>query len=170
MAVSLFAQEIVGVAVPPEYGNAWTVVPFLALASVTMRLYMFTPGLDIAKRTGIIAGINLAAAALNLCLNLALIPLWGIAGAAGATWISGLAAFGGYLYFSQRLYPVPHQWNRIVAAVALAVAVSVGGAEGISAALPCAEAALPAKTGVWLVASLLAGVLLRNAKGRGKSP
>ena len=51
MVVSLFSREIVGTFAAREYYSAWTVIPLLSIASVLSRMYIFAPGLDIAKKT-----------------------------------------------------------------------------------------------------------------------
>ena len=63
-----------------------------------------------------------AAAALNVGLNLALIPSYGLMGAAIATLAAFAAMFVAMSIYSQRLYPVPYQWRRVV----LIAAVSGG--------------------------------------------
>ena len=115
--LTLFAREAVAILAPPSYAGAATVVPLLTLSVLFSGMYTFAPGLDIAKRTGIIAIINLSAALLNIGLNYALIPPLGIVGSALATSISAVASFCAYMWFSQRLYPVPHAWGPLLAAL-----------------------------------------------------
>lgn len=122
LGLSLFAPEILHLLTTPSYFGAATVVPLLVAALILANLYVFMPGLGIAKRTTAFAIINLAGGVLNVALNLLLIPLMGIAGAALATLISAGGIFSAYAVASQRLYPVRHQWLRLASAV---VAVSV---------------------------------------------
>jgi O-antigen/teichoic acid export membrane protein len=122
LGLSLFADEILRVLTPPMYYDAAPVVPLLVPALFLANLYVFMPGLEIAKRTTTFAAINLSGALLNLALTFLLIPRLGIVGAALATLISAAAVFGAYAVGSQRAYPVPHQWHRLATAV---VAVSV---------------------------------------------
>lgn len=116
VAVSIFSKEILWLFATPPYYAAWSVIPILACASVASRMYIFAPGLDIAKRTTAIALINLAAAVANTTLNFLMIPHWGIEGSAWATLISALFAFIGYMVLSQRYYLVPHRWRQILSA------------------------------------------------------
>ena len=113
MAISLFSSEILWIFTTNAYYSAWSVVPILAAASLGTKLYVFAPGLDIAKKTGRIAMINILAALVNLALNFIFIPLWGILGAALATLISACCLLTAYLFFSQRLYPIPYHWRNI---------------------------------------------------------
>ncbi len=119
--ISAHAREIISLVTPTSYHEAWRVIPILCLSILIGNLYIFAPGLAIAKKTGIIAGLNLAAAAVNALLNVILIPLWGIVGAAAATFLSSLLCFACHMFFSQRLYRVPHQWIRLLTAFIVAI-------------------------------------------------
>ncbi len=132
VAISLFSREIVGLFAAPEYGAAWLVIPILAAASVLSRMYIFAPGLDIAKKTGVIASINIIAALVNIVLNIAMIPVLGLAGSALATLAGFSVMFAAYLVIGQKHYPVPHRWPAIGAAILISSAAS--------AAVYCLEA------------------------------
>jgi len=90
-------------------------------------MYVFAPGLGIAKRSGTQALITLAGAVLNTILNFLMIPVWGIVGAAGATLISAALVFAAYMTVSQRLWFVPHAWGRLAAATAAVAAIGLVG-------------------------------------------
>jgi O-antigen/teichoic acid export membrane protein len=110
LGLALFADQLVMIfATPGFYGGA-DVVPFLAPAVLLAGMYVFAPGLAIEKRTSRIALINIVQAALGLGLNILLIPILGIQGAAIATLISAAAGFAAYMITSQRSYAVPHRW------------------------------------------------------------
>lgn len=125
LGLGLFARELLAILTTPAYAGGAVVVPLLAPALVLSGMYIFAPGPSIAKRTGLIAGINLAGAILNTALNLLLIPVAGILGAAAATLTSAAIVFGLNMAVSQRLYPVPHDWRSLGIAVA-AAAVLLG--------------------------------------------
>jgi len=127
MAMTLFAREILQVFTEPAYYSAWTIIPLLAVASIASRLYIFTPGLDIEKRTKIIALINIASALLNIFLNILLIPALGITGSALATLISATILFAAYAGINQRLYPIPFAWRKIAAACSITLSVILMG-------------------------------------------
>src|SRR5690606_13112265 len=91
--IACFAPYIVSVMAGKDYAPAVSVVPFLALAALFANMYIFAPGLGIAKKTGMIAGINIICAVLNAILNYALIPHLGIVGAAVATLFASFCAF-----------------------------------------------------------------------------
>jgi O-antigen/teichoic acid export membrane protein len=79
-----------------------------------------------------------AAAAINVALNLALIPPYGMMGAAVATIAAYVTMAMGMAWWSQRIYPVPYQWRRVATAALAAVGIAVLGKAldvGLAAAL-----------------------------------
>lgn len=122
-AIALFSPEFVTLLSGPAYREAKDVLPILAVASLLTTMYIFAPGTFLAKRTGVVAGINMVAAVVNLALNVILVPLLGIQGAALAACCAAAIAFSGFMMSSQRLYPVPHEWKKIRNAAGLALAL-----------------------------------------------
>ncbi len=146
LLVSTFADELLAVLTPPVYYDAEEIVPFLVGAAFFAGMYMFAPGLNIARRTAPLAATTVTAGVANLLLALLLTPALGILGAALSFLVSQAASFAVLMALSQRLYPVPHPWGRLVAGAALGAAVTAVGWS-----LPSAEAhawAVPAKLAV----------------------
>jgi O-antigen/teichoic acid export membrane protein len=114
LGVSVFAREIIGLVASEAFHGAVSVVPLLIFAVLLSNMYIFAPGLDIKRKTWIISMINITAAVLSLGLNYLLIPVFGILGAALSAVIACGASFLVYMYVSQRLYPVPHDWIGII--------------------------------------------------------
>jgi len=112
-AMSLLAEELVLLMSTAAFAPVAAALPLLALALVLSRLYVFAVGPNIARRTGIFLVVNVVVLALNLGLNLLLVPRLGIHGAALATLVSSAAMFGLLIIASQRLYPVPYPWWRL---------------------------------------------------------
>lgn len=127
LGLSLLGRELVAFLTTPEYHAASELLPFLIATIAVANMSMFAPGLVIAKRTGLIAGLNLGMAALNLALSLTLVPMLGRMGAALATLASVLAGFVGLLAASQRHYPIPYEWGRVLPVVVGATALVVVG-------------------------------------------
>jgi O-antigen/teichoic acid export membrane protein len=148
-ALALFAREILAVFTTPAYFEAARVIPLLAPAGLIAGMYVFSPGLALAKRTTTIAAMNLGAAALNTALNFALIPIMGIVGAATATLVSATALFAAYVVLGERHYPLPVRWRGILVAVAATVALYLVGS-----LLPAPSLLGTALKGVLLVAAL----------------
>lgn len=134
VAGSILAKEVVSLFTAPSFWGAADLLPFLIPSAIlSSGMYIFAPGLLIAKRTKRFAAIMLISAVLNLLLNLVLVPSIGTIGAAIAS-ISGFGCwFAMNMLESQRAYPVPHQWPRLflgLLAAIVGVAVHVVSSHG----------------------------------------
>ncbi|WP_423186033.1 oligosaccharide flippase family protein [Alishewanella sp. d11] len=110
LAYSLVAEELLILLTTPEFYIVANVIPLLVLALLFSNMYVFMPGIGIRKKTHLIFLISIVAAVINIVLNYALIPVFGIQGAALATTIGYFIAFLFFIFFSQKLYYVPHKW------------------------------------------------------------
>ena len=96
VVVSVLAPEAVAVLAPSSWGSeaptANLVTPLVALASLLQGVYLMAVSpLFLQRRTAILPVITIASGAINVGLNLVLIPTIGIAGAAVST-VAGYAA------------------------------------------------------------------------------
>lgn len=148
VAVSVFAQEALWLLTTPQYYPAWVVIPLIASALLLSSLYIFSPGMDIAKKTRLITFINIAVAALNVILNFLLIPLLGIQGAALATLASAAFMFACYIHFGRKYYPIPYGWRSIFPAF------------GITAAAIMTKSLVLTRENIGTGASALAGLVI----------
>ena len=127
LGLSVFASELLMVFTTPTYYPAASVIPLLALSLLISEMYIFAPGLSIARKTQLFPVINGAAAAANVGLTRTLIPRLGLLGAAIAMLASALLQFTLHMTFSQRHYFVPHRWGSIVAAICSAIGFALAG-------------------------------------------
>jgi O-antigen/teichoic acid export membrane protein len=120
--LAALAPELARLLAGPAFSEGSNVVGWIAVGIVLANAYVFAPGLSIAKLTGRIAALNVAAAAANLALAAILIPLLGRLGAALA--FAAGAATAATLYFAlgHAHYTVPHRLARCAGAVALSAA------------------------------------------------
>ena len=102
----LFSREILWALRADEYAHIIPVIPVIALGLFSSNLYIFVPGLTIARRSKIMSGVGLAAALLNVLLNWFLISAFGIAGAAWSLYFCGLFTFAAWWKLGQRDYPI----------------------------------------------------------------
>lgn len=94
VTVSLFSTEIMFLFFNENYFRAWKMVPILSLAYVFRSLYCFSSsGLFYEKRTGRVALITGLAAVINIIINLALIPEYGVMIAVYSTVISFFVSY-----------------------------------------------------------------------------
>lgn len=108
----------------PRYWEGLGIVPVVMLGYFWLGVSTnLSAGIYIQKKTHVLPFINAAGALANVGLNFLLIPRFGIAGAAWATF---LAYFGmaGLLYAAtRRIYPVEYEFERLWKVVAAAMAV-----------------------------------------------
>lgn len=92
LGLSFFGKEIIAVITPEIYHKSWEVIPFISFAFVYHGVYYFFAGslfYDIKGRGNRIIPIStITAAIINIVLNIYLIPIYGINGAAISTLIT----------------------------------------------------------------------------------
>lgn len=115
------AQELIWVlARKPEFWDAWIVVPVVAFSQILHCLTGFSgAGIVYAMRPMYTSAIVLGSAVLNIVLNIALIPRYGILGAAFASLLAYIAWNVANLYFSARFYQLRLDLGRIAHALIL---------------------------------------------------
>ncbi len=134
MAVLLTAIAIFGVQIASyfthlldsQYFPVGRLIPWI-IGSYLLHAFfgLFQLALLEAKKTKFILAASAAAFFLNLALNLWLIPLLGMYGAAYATLVAyGAEALVMYFY-AQRVFFLPYDWRRMFAALAL-LAIAFG--------------------------------------------
>jgi O-antigen/teichoic acid export membrane protein len=147
LVLALFARELIDL-VAPAFDQAYEAVGLLALAVVLFGISTVAmSGISYARRTGVLAGITLTAAILNIGLNFALIPPFGMVGAAVANLAAYLLLAGLYYGIAQRIYPTPYEPGKLLTIVGLASAFGILGLVSIhplAAALGVKAAAVAA--------------------------
>lgn len=120
----IFAREIVTLMAAPPYYQAYQVVPVVALG-VFFHCVYYVPvkAFFYRKKTKIIPLLTGSAAAVNIGLNLLLIPRCGMLGAAWATVFSYMLMLILVFIFSQRLYYINYEWSRLMKGAAVSGAV-----------------------------------------------
>lgn len=114
--LALFAKELLILFTTPSYMAGAALVRVLAPALLLSQMYIFAPGIAIAKKTHWQLFVTLLAALASVVGNWLLVPLWGVWGAAIATLLASLLFFGCWLWLSQRLYPIPYAWRSLLPA------------------------------------------------------
>jgi len=112
----------------PSFYRAADAVPLLAFAGAAYTAYtVMAIGSGRARKTQWNWVIAAVAAAVNVGLNILLIPPYGMIGAAIATVAAYVALFIGMVIYSQEVYYVDYQWRRVVTAAGAAVALCALG-------------------------------------------
>jgi O-antigen/teichoic acid export membrane protein len=137
---AIFGRELLFLMAEPKFHAAHTVIPIVVLAYVIQGVFALTSiGIGISKKTRYFPMITIAAAALNVVLNLFWIPRFGILGAAWST-VAGYALMAGLgFWLGNRHYPIPFEGRRlskIVLAAGIAFALSMLAPRNLWAAVP----------------------------------
>jgi O-antigen/teichoic acid export membrane protein len=123
LALSLEARWVARALAAPEFFDSYEAVPLVATGAALYALYLvLVVAVGRTGRTEFNFPVTATAAAVNLGLNLLLVPPYDIVGA-------GIALVGSYVVMlalmqvvSRRLFPVPFEWWRLVRIIGLAAA------------------------------------------------
>jgi O-antigen/teichoic acid export membrane protein len=128
-AMWLFSRWFVRALAAPKYFDAYEAIGLIATAVTLYALYLvLVVILGRTGRTELNLPAALAALVANVVLNLLLVPPLGIVGAGLALVASYLIVLALMYGFTQRLFPVPYEWGRLLR-VALTAAALVGAGE-----------------------------------------
>jgi O-antigen/teichoic acid export membrane protein len=127
LALGALAPWLVDILAPkPEFERAAEAVAPLAFAATAYAGYtVLAIGSGRARKTQgnwVVAGV---AALVNIVLNVALIPPYGMIGAAVSTLVAYVVLFAGMYVYAQSVYRVAYQRRRVLTATAAAVALTV---------------------------------------------
>jgi O-antigen/teichoic acid export membrane protein len=155
LALTLFAREVISV-VAPAFDSAYEAVGLLMLSIVAFGIStVVMAGISIMRRTKVLAVLAVVAAVVNIALNFALIPPFGMVGAAAATALAYLVLTALHYRVAQRYYPTPYEPAKVLRAIALATIFGVLGLLPLDLVF-----AVPVK-----IAGLAAFLLLLRATG-----
>ncbi len=127
--LSLFGMEVTKIfSKGVVYWDAYKIIPILSLGIVFAMLKDSSSlGLQIAKRTKIIGIVLSAIAALNLALNVLLIPYFGAIGAACSSLISQIVYFIVIFAFAQKHYFIPYRLDKVILIITIGLVLVVSG-------------------------------------------
>ena len=99
--------------------------------------------------------MTLIAAVVNVALNFALVPTYGMEGSAAATLAAYVVLFVVMAWHAQRTYPVPYQWRRVATALGAAAALAIAGRAldvplAVAIAASTSPPSAPGSAGSWL--------------------
>jgi O-antigen/teichoic acid export membrane protein len=139
LALGALAPWLVQLLTDPRYQRADEGVALLAFAGAVYAGYVVLAiGSGRARRTQLNWVVTGVGAAVNVGLNLWMVPRWGMVGAAISTAAAYVALFVGMTLYAQRVYPVRYQWRRVVTCVGAAVGLTVAARAAQLALAPSA--------------------------------
>jgi O-antigen/teichoic acid export membrane protein len=126
LALGSLAPWLVSLLAPHgNFSRSAGAVPFLCFGVAAYSGYsVLAIGVGRTRQTQLNWIVSGAAALVNIVLCIALIPPYGMMGAAVATLVAYLALFLGMWVRSRSVYPVAYQWRRIVTLSGVAAALT----------------------------------------------
>ncbi len=98
-----------------EYLEGLMIVPLVLLGYLFYGLYInFTAGIYIEEKTNYFPIVTGTGALVNILANLFLIPIYGIMGAAIATFASYFIMAVGLYFVSQKFYPIKYEFRKVI--------------------------------------------------------
>ncbi|KRB27402.1 MULTISPECIES: lipopolysaccharide biosynthesis protein [unclassified Acidovorax] len=125
LGLSLYAQDLILWISGPAYLSSAVLVAWLVPATLLSQMYVFFPGLALARRSLTQLSITVLTGLVALILNLIFVPIAQGLGAAISTLITAVLYLWIWARASQQSYRLPIQLGRIVLAV-LAYIVFLG--------------------------------------------
>ncbi len=127
LGVSVLSKEVIGIMAAKPFWDSYSIVPIVVLASAGGGCYYILQiGIYIQKKTRYVPQILFCSAAVNVLLNIILIPYLGATGAALAFLATNATTCVLTYLISQRLMPVTYEFGRILKLALAAVAVYMG--------------------------------------------
>jgi O-antigen/teichoic acid export membrane protein len=153
----VLADGVIRLLFDPKFQDAARVVPLLAIAIAAQVAGWFpTTSLNIAKETKYFPMMTALAAGVTLAAEFALIPRFGVMGAAAGTLVGQAFQSVAFLVVSQRAYPIPYETGRLIKIVGAGAVVCVAA---LSVTMSSIVWTLVARTAI-VVAGLPIGLLV----------
>jgi len=119
LGIVLLAEPATRLVLPASYQRAPDVVPLLALGiTIQAAAWFMATSINVAKRTSRYPIATAVGAVASLLGSLALIPRFGVMGAAAGVVCGQLALTMTTAWFAQRYYPIPYEASRLAKTLA----------------------------------------------------
>ena len=111
--LGIFSEELIYFLTTPEFHDS---IPIVLILTMLYASYFFgkQPQLLLVKKTALISYLSIFTVGLNVLLNIPLIYLYGIYGAAWGTLVSGVISAGIAFFFAQKHLPIQYTKETII--------------------------------------------------------
>jgi O-antigen/teichoic acid export membrane protein len=126
LGLTLFGKEAIKFLAKanPSYWHSFEIVPLLTLAIFfSMLRDVALTGINISKRTQLSARVIIIVTALDIGLNILMVPFLGYIGAAIATFIAQTLYFVMIYYYAQKCYPIPYELGKVFKILLTGIAI-----------------------------------------------
>ena len=127
ISLSVFGMEVIKVlAKNPQYWPAYKVIPFISFAILfNLMRDNAVLGLNILKKTKIVAAIFIVTSISNVVFNIILIPYMNFIGASIAFFISQLVCFLLIYRYAQKYYYIPYEVPKLFKMIMISAALII---------------------------------------------
>jgi len=116
LPLTLWAGPIIVIFATPTYLPAAQLIAPIGLGVICSGVYyIVATGLNLAAKTIHIGWTMIVAAGVSIALNIVLIPVFGLIGAAFAGFIANLTPVVLLYFLAQRIHPIPYELHRVLA-------------------------------------------------------
>lgn len=119
-AITFFANELIIVFLGHKYLSVAPLIVYAAIGLLLSQMYIFAPGLPLAKKSSQQMFTTLASGILGIILNVFLVKYFLLNGAIIAFMLSNAAFFFIWATWGNKYYPIPWQWSKIILSIAIA--------------------------------------------------
>ena len=114
VGLSLFSKEVISILTNKSFHSAAYYVPIIVVGYLWNGLYIIPLNFLVLKnKTFLIPLVTIPAAAINITINIALVPHFGITAAAWATFFAFLSQLLIVQIIAMKVYPFPYEFRRI---------------------------------------------------------
>lgn len=125
LALAALGDLIFYLLAPATYQGSAVLVAWLSPAALLAQLYVFSPGIPLAKKTHLQLALTIFSACVGVFAALILVPIYLALGAAWAALLSSATFLCGWMLVGQRLYPLPIRWFNLTLAVMIFLVASI---------------------------------------------
>jgi len=127
LLISLYGKEVTKViTLNPAYWDSYQIIPYISMAAFFGMLKdVSLIGLQITKKTKVIAIVIIGSAVLNVILNVILITFFQTKGSAIATLLTQIFYFILIYRFAQKQYYIPYEITKVIKILVISFAMMV---------------------------------------------
>lgn len=125
LLLSLFSHEIFKIYVGKDFVEAEYIIKYLALSLIFAQFYIFFPGIMIVNKNYIYFVVSFIVFIINIFLNIYLIPLAGLKGAATASLAANSFSAFLIIILSQQYYKILIPWSKLIIFMSLVIFLSL---------------------------------------------
>ena len=119
-AITFFSNELIIIFLGQKYISVAPLVIYAAIGLLLSQMYIFAPGLPLAKKSTQQMLTTIASGVLGIILNIILVKHFLLSGAVIAFMLTNASFFFIWATWGNKYYPIPWQWLKIILSISTA--------------------------------------------------